>query len=47
MDGSLAWRGFIQCGPRYRTRLQIPLASIYGERFSAAEFIDLEFEWER
>lgn len=46
-DGSLAWRGFIQCGPHYRTRLQIPLASIYGERFSPAEFIDLEFQWER
>lgn len=47
MDGSPAWRGFIQCGPRYRTRMQIPLSSINPDKFSPGEFIDLDFEWER
>jgi len=47
MDGSTVWRGFIQCGPRYRTRIQVPLGSINPDKFSPGEFIDLEFEWER
>lgn len=47
IDGSQAWRGFIQCGPRYQTRMQIPLGSINPDKFSPGEFIDLLFEWER
>lgn len=46
MDGSDAWRGYIQVGPRYRTHMDIPLANI-NPKFSPAEFLRLEFEWER
>jgi hypothetical protein len=46
MDGSDAWRGHINPGKGALTILDVPLTNI-NPKFSPAEFVRLEFRWER